>query len=91
MVKEKEMSVVHVDGTVEVEVDVLDYLGDIGTGDLIEEIEYRGYHVTDNGFVDELTKEDLYTLLDFLDRAKLGTEEWNIRQKLAYVLDQKDL
>jgi hypothetical protein len=82
------MTVVYVDATVEV--DILDYLGDIDTDDLIEELEARGFRAIDDfDTTDELTKDDIFLLMGLVYDSKPGSQEYFIREKLGYILDQK--
>jgi hypothetical protein len=71
---------VTVDTTVDVDIDLDDFDDD----ELIHELEERAYKVL---YKDEyLGKDELITLTNMLENARLGSDEWKIREKLYGLL-----
>lgn len=69
--------------TISVDVDLEDVFYEIDDQDMIDQLERRGYVVTDE-LDDELnlSKEELDTLIDMVINAKPGSIEYNIYEKL---------
>ena len=73
--------------TIDVDVDIADYLDEVGNLDLIEELEGRGFHVSEEKEdpLEELSKEELDHLRDMVINGKLGSIEWSIYNKIKKV------
>ena len=61
---------------VEVDIDVSEFEDD----ELIEELEYRGYNIQE--YEDQLTSDEIATIIDMLSGAKPGTIKYEIYEKL---------
>ena len=69
--------------TISVDVDLEDVFYELDDDDLIEQLERRGYVVTEE--LDEelnLSKEEMDTLIDMVINAKPGSIEYSIYEKL---------
>lgn len=63
-----------------IEVDV--NLEDFEDQELIDELEERGYYVSEDEPEEQLTREEKDVILDFVYRSKPGTIAYNIYEKL---------
>ena len=63
---------------VEVEVGLEEFLDQ----ELIDELEERGWYVSEDEPEEQLTREEKDVILDLLARAKPGSIEYNIYEKL---------
>ncbi len=70
--------------TINVDVDIADYLDEVGDLDLIEELEGRGFRVSEEEEdpLEKLTREELDHLRDMVINGKPGSIEWSIYNKI---------
>lgn len=73
--------------TINVDVDIADYLDEVGDLDLIEELEGRGFRVSEEEEdpLEKLTREELDHLRDMVINGKPGSIEWSIYNKIRKI------
>ena len=73
--------------TIDVDIDIEDYLEEVRDPYLIAELEDRGYEVIkeDDDPLETLSKEELDHLRDMVINGKPGSIEWHIYQKIKKV------
>ena len=73
--------------TIDVDIDIADYLDEVGNLDLIDELEARGFYVSEEeeDYLEELTKEELDHLRDMVINGRPGSIEWSIYNKIKKI------
>jgi|OM-RGC.v1.034258690 hypothetical protein len=72
---------------ISVDINIEDYLIDVSDLDLTEELEDRGFYVSEKeeDYLENLTKEELDHLRDMVINGKPGSIEWSIYNKIKKV------
>ena len=74
--------------TIDVDIDIVDYLDEVSDLDLTEELEHRGFYVSEKDVFsakEKLTNEELDHIRDMVINGKPGSIEWHIYQKIKKV------
>ena len=73
--------------TIDVDIDIADYLDEVDNLDLIDELEARGFYVSEEeeDYLEELTKEELDHLRDMVINGRPGSIEWSIYNKIKKI------
>lgn len=73
--------------TIDVDINIEDYLDEVSDLDLTQELEDRGFHVSEEeeDYLEELTNEELDHLRDMVINGRPGSIEWAIYNKIKKV------
>ena len=72
---------------IDVDINIEDYLDEVSDLDLTEELEDRGFYVSEKeeDYLEELTNEELDHLRDMVINGRPGSIEWAIYNKIKKV------